>query len=244
MLERSARIDRVLDGDTVVLDDGTHVRLIGVDTPELGKRDRPAQPGAQAARDFLGKLLPAGTPVGLDFDAERTDRHGRTLAHLFLEDGGNVQQRVLAAGAGTPLTVPPNTAFLDCYRAASGAALQAGLGLWSMPQYRPTVARTLPDSARGYHVVHGSVSRRAESATSLWLELDGRIALRIERGDLTYFRGFDLVDVTGATLEARGMIYRRNGQLRMRIRHPADLLGLSPDTGTAVRAFRSEEVIR
>lgn len=233
----------MLDGDTVVLDDGRHLRLIGVDTPELGTRDRPAQPGAETARNFLGDLLPAGTPVGLDFDTERTDRHGRVLAHLFL-DGSNVQQRILALGLGTPLTVPPNIAFLDCYRDASGAALHAGLGLWGMPQYRPTAALTLPDSARGYRIVRGSVSRRAESTASIWLELDGRIALRIEHPDLPYFRGLDLVDVTGATLEARGMIYRRNGQLRMRIRHPADLLGLSPDTGTAASAPRSEEVIQ
>lgn len=228
----------------MVLDDGGHVRLIGVDTPELGKRERPAQPGAEGARDFLANLMPAGTPVQLDFDAERKDRHGRTLAHLFLDDGSNVQQRILAAGLGTPLTVPPNVGFLECYRDAAAAAMHAGAGIWGLPQYRPVAARTLPASARGYHVVRGRVSRRAESTASIWLELDGRIALRIERNDLPNFRGLDLADVTGVTLEARGMIYRRNGQLRMRIRHPADLPGLSPDTGTGIAVSRSEEIIR
>lgn len=242
--EGRARIDRVLDGDTVVLVDGGHVRLIGVDTPELGKDERPAQPGAENARDFLATLMPAGTSVQLDFDAEREDRHGRTLAHLYLDDGSNVQQRILAAGLGTPLTVPPNIGFLDCYRDAAGAAMRAGLGIWGLPQYRPVAAAALPASARGYHVVNGRISRRAESTDSIWLELDGRIALRIERDDLPYFRDFDLAGVTGAALEARGMIYRRNGQLRMRIRHPADLPGLPPDTGTATSAPRSEEVIR
>ena len=237
-------IARVLDGDTVVLADGEHVRLIGVDTPELGKRDRPAQAGAETARDFLAKLMPAGTAVRLQFDAERHDRHGRTLAHLFLEDGANVQERILAGGLGTPLTVPPNVGFLDCYRGTAAEAMAAERGLWHLPQYRPLEADALPDSTRGYRIVRGHVSRRAESTDSLWLELDGRLALRLQRADLPNFREFDLRNVAGASLEARGMIYRRNGQLRMHIRHPTDLLGLSPDAGTAPAGRGSEEILQ
>jgi endonuclease YncB( thermonuclease family) len=239
--ERSG-IERVLDGDTVILDNGVHLRLIGLDTPELGSRENPAQPGADAARDFLAQLLPPGANVFLHYDAERRDRHGRELAHVFHPRQGNVQEEILAAGLATPLTVPPNVDFLDCYRAAAAAAMDSGLGLWRLPQYRPLAAHALPDSARGYRIVRGTVSRRAESAGSLWLELDARLALRIERADLPQFRGYDLSNVTGAALEARGMIYRRNGQLRMRIRHPADLPGLPPDPGTAAAAPRSEEV--
>jgi len=234
----------VIDGDTAILDGGEHVRLIGIDTPELGDRNRPPQPGAETARDFLKNLLPPAAEVLLHFDAERRDRHGRILAHLFLPDRSNIQQRILAAGLGTPLTVPPNVDFLDCYRAAATAAMASAAGLWRLPQYLPVVAGALEDSARGYRIVRGAVSRRAESRSSLWLELDGRIALRVERSDLTWFHGFDLRNVAGAALEARGMIYRRNGQLRMRVRHPADLLGLPPDTGTAVAAPQSEEAIR
>ena len=234
----------MIDGDTVILADGKHVRLVGVDTPELGDRARPAEPGAETAREFLVKVAPTGTEVLLHYDAERRDRHGRTLAHLFLPDRTNVQERLLAAGLGTPLTVPPNLGFLDCYRRAAAGAMASKLGLWNLPQYRPVPARALEDSARGYRLVRGTVSRRAASNGSLWLELDGRIALRVERADLPGFRGLDLVNVAGAALEARGMIYRRNGQLRMRIRHPADLLGLPPETGTAAPAPQSEEVFQ
>jgi endonuclease YncB( thermonuclease family) len=239
--EKSA-IARVLDGDTVILVNGVHVRLIGVDTPELGDREKPAQPGADAARDFLAQRLPPGANVFLHYDAERRDRHGRALAHVFHPGRGNVQEEILAAGLGTPLTVPPNLDFLDCYRAAAAAAMDSGLGLWGLQQYRPLAALALPDSARGYRIVRGTVSRRAASAGTLWLELDARLALRIERADLPRFRGYDLSNVTGAALEARGMIYGRKGQLRMRIRHPADLQGLPRDSGTAAAAPRSEEV--
>jgi endonuclease YncB( thermonuclease family) len=237
-----ARLLRVLDGDTVILDDGQHVRLIGVDTPELADRERPAQPGAETAREFLLRLLPPGAAVLLHYDAERRDRHGRALAHLFLEGGDNVQARILAAGLGVPLTVPPNLGFLDCYRAAAAEARGAEQGLWALPQYRPVAAQALPDATRGYRIVRGTVSRRAESADALWLELDGRLAVRIERADLPRFRGTGVAEAAGAKLEARGMIYRRKGQLRMRVRHPADLLVLAPDTGTATAAPRSEEV--
>ena len=84
----------------------------------------------------------------------------------------------------------------------------------------------------------------AESPGSLWLELDGRLALRIEHADLHYFRGLEPQNAGGAALEAHGMIYRRNGQLRMRIRHPADLPGLPTDTGTAAAGPQSEEIFQ
>lgn len=234
----------VIDGDTIILEDHGHVRLIGVDTPELGDRSRSPQPGAEAARDHLAELLPPGADVRLHFDAERRDRHGRMLAHVFLREGGNVQARILAGGFGVPLTVPPNLGFLDCYRDMSARAMAARRGLWDLEAYQPVAAESLADSVRGYRIVRGAVSRRAESADSLWLQLDGRLALRIERTDLPYFRGFDLQRTAGLTLEARGMIYRRNGQLRMRIRHPADLLGLPADTGTAAAGPQSEEISR
>lgn len=224
----------------MVLAGGAHLRLIGLDTPELGRDRRPPQDGADAAREFLQRLLPAGSAVRIVPDAERSDAHGRRLGHLFLDDGANVQQRVLAAGLATPLTVPPNVAYLECYRAAAAAAEQAGLGLWRLPRYREVAAHGLPDGARGYHRVAGRVSRRSGSRDALWIELDRRLTLRIARTDLEFFTGRELERLTGLMLAARGMIYARHGQLRMRIRHPADLSGLPP-AAPATRAAVSTE---
>jgi micrococcal nuclease len=218
-----ARIRHVIDGDTVILSDESRLRLVGLDAPELGREGRPAEAGAETARQFLSGLLPRNTSVRLVGDAERLDRHGRRLAHLFLADGSNVQQQVLAAGLAVPLTIPPNLRFADCYAQSAAAARNAGRGLWSLPQYRPIEAALLPEGARGYHVVAGRIDRRGESRDSIWLNFGPRFAVRILRSDLARFSGLAADEVIGRAAEARGMVYRRGGQLRMRIRHPLDL---------------------
>ncbi len=85
--DRQVSIDYVIDGDTVILGDDTHLRLIGIDTPEIDHDDPGnTEPGAAMARRFLIDLLDGGTQL-LVMDNERKDRHGRLLGHLFLTDG-------------------------------------------------------------------------------------------------------------------------------------------------------------
>jgi endonuclease YncB( thermonuclease family) len=54
--------------------------------------------------------------VHLIYDTERLDRYNRTLAHLFLLDGTNIQGKILRHGLAVPLTIPPNLLFSDCYQ--------------------------------------------------------------------------------------------------------------------------------
>src|SRR5690606_24563738 len=67
-----AQVERVVDGDTLLLADQTRVRLQGIDTPETVKPDTPPQPWGQEATEFTRAFLAAG-PVRLEFDRERTD---------------------------------------------------------------------------------------------------------------------------------------------------------------------------
>ena len=87
----AARVTRVIDGDTlvVILDDGASatVRLLGIDTPELGRNGRPAEPFAEAASRFTRRLV-GGRVVRLLADprADQIDRYGRILRYVYLGD--------------------------------------------------------------------------------------------------------------------------------------------------------------
>lgn len=129
--EGTERVERVVDGDTIVLAGGERVRYIGVDTPESVKPGTPVQCFAKAASRFNARLL-EGKRVRLRYDAERRDRYGRTLAYVYREaDGLFVNAELVRRGYATTLTIPPNVAHADDFRRLAGSARRAGRGLWS-----------------------------------------------------------------------------------------------------------------
>lgn len=225
------RIDYVIDGDTVILRGREHLRLIGLDTPEINHEGGPSEPGALAARRYLVRLLAGSGPYPVIYGRERRDHYGRRLGHLFLPDGTNIQALLLRHGYATPLTIPPNVRFLDCYRAAAGTARAAGRGIWRLPRYRPVYASDLDTDARGYHIVRGRVTRIGESRSSLWINLGRGFAVRILRGDLQWFGGVPLRHLKGREVEVQGLVYRRHDELRMRVRIGADLRVLPTAAG-------------
>lgn len=132
----SARLERVIDGDTIVARVGgrdERVRYIGIDTPETVKPNTPVQCWGPQAHLLNARLLgPAGTPLALRFDRELRDRYGRLLAYVFRAgDGLFVNARLLAAGAARTLTIAPNTGDAGQLAGLQRAAQAAGRGLWS-----------------------------------------------------------------------------------------------------------------
>ena len=214
---------RIFDGDTLALGDGRRVRLLGIDTPEIGRDGEPSQPYSEEAKAFLARLAGPGTRLRLRLDRERFDRYGRLLAHVFTADGGNVQARLLDGGYATTLVVPPNEWSLDCYGAAQARARKNRTGIWDLPRYQPIPAEKLADSARGFHLVTGRVQRIGESRANLWLNLSPRMAVRIPIDDLAYFGDLDPRSLAGQRLEVRGWVQKRRGELRITVRHRAAL---------------------
>lgn len=125
------RVDRVVDGDTVIVD-GERVRLIGMDSPESVKPDSPVECYGPEAAAELQRLLPRRTAVLLEYDIERRDQYGRVLAYVWLTDPPllvNVQ--LVREGFATVATYRPNVRHLDELEAAEREARSAGRGLWS-----------------------------------------------------------------------------------------------------------------
>jgi micrococcal nuclease len=83
--EATYHVRRVIDGDTIMLADGTRVRLIGVDAPETVKPDWPLEPWGPEASEFTRRFL-AGGQARLQFEPERLDRFGRYLAYVWVGD--------------------------------------------------------------------------------------------------------------------------------------------------------------
>lgn len=88
-LRARALCTRVIDGDTVELEDGTRVRMIGIDTPETVHPDIDPEPYGEEAASFTRTLL-EGRYIELAFDAIKEDRYGRKLAYIYLFDGEQV----------------------------------------------------------------------------------------------------------------------------------------------------------
>ncbi len=222
-MDARVRIEYVIDGDTVALTSGEKLRLIGVDTPEIGYKGKASQSGAIEAREFIKGLMHRKRLYALKYGIERHDRHGRNLGHLFLEDGSNIQAMLLSQGYATPLNIPPNLYFSDCYDQQAALAMNAKLGIWKLEQYQSTAANMLTAKDSGYRIIHGRVTRVGNSASSLWLYLGQQLAIRIIHVDLKYFPGIGPEALKGRHIEARGMLYSRNKQLRLRLRHHLDL---------------------
>jgi micrococcal nuclease len=129
-----AVVERVVDGDTVIVDvDGerTRIRLLNIDTPESVDPNRPDECLGAEASAFLAELLPVGTEVRLGYDEERQDQYGRTLAAVFLGDGTLVNAEIARAGLGEAVVYGGNDRYLSAVRAAEAAATDAGVGLHS-----------------------------------------------------------------------------------------------------------------
>lgn len=125
---------RVIDGDTIVIDiEGEHktVRLIGVDTPESVHPDaaRNTDEGTIAS-EWTASLL-TDTKVYIEYDVDRTDDYGRTLAYVYLDDGITmVQNELLKNGIAKVMTILPNERYAFQFTRLEAEAQKTGAGFW------------------------------------------------------------------------------------------------------------------
>ena len=137
------RVVYVYDGDTIKLDNGERVRLIGIDTPEShdspklerdikkSKMDRQVilAMGERAATFSRNLLL--NQHVRLEMDVEPRDRYQRLLAYVYLADGTFVNEKIIREGYASPLTVPPNVRHADEFKEWFKEARENKRGLWN-----------------------------------------------------------------------------------------------------------------
>ena len=123
---RTAVVTRVIDGDTVELDNGRTVRLIGIDTPEVYGG---SECGGQQASAYMERIA-TGRRVSVHTDPTQDtyDRYGRLLAYL---DAGETDlgKAVLRAGWAEVYVYDQPFQRLAGYRKAASSAGAANRGL-------------------------------------------------------------------------------------------------------------------
>lgn len=138
-----ARVERVVDGDTVALADGRRVRLLGINTPEKG------EPLYEEAAATLRELV-QGQEVTLEFDEERKDQYDRTLAYLFKGELF-VNGELVRRGLAYCFTWAPNTAHEDDFISLQRDARAARRGLWALPAPAPEPTYVGDGRTRRFH---------------------------------------------------------------------------------------------
>lgn len=132
--EQAARVAEVIDGDTVALATGRLVRYIGMDAPEVRHREHgrwvyDPEPFGVAALEENRRLV-EGRPVRLRFDVERTDRFGRLLAYVFVDDL-MVNEQLVREGLARAHRYGRNAAMAARLEAAERDARAARRGMWA-----------------------------------------------------------------------------------------------------------------
>jgi len=130
-IERTVTVDHVIDGDTICLEGGEKVRLVGVDAEEtkLNAHARSWHPELQsmnstqyqqteyyqkamAAKNYVTQLCPSGTQIGLDVDdLTLEDKYSRTLAIVYVkenDDWMSLNAELLHMGLVVVLYIPPS----------------------------------------------------------------------------------------------------------------------------------------
>jgi len=219
-----ATVKYVHDGDTLHLTDRRKIRLIGIDTPELARKGKPAQPYAFEAKKSLQELIFANhNKIGLVFGEDKLDRYGRTLAHLFLLDGANIQAELISRGLAIAYTTPPNTRYSKCYALVENKSRELQLGFWSHDKYKTLQSDMFTADTKGFRIIRGIVKTINLKSKSIWINLENSIKVQIREKDRHYFDPGRLSCLKGKPVQIRGWIHPRKNGFYMSLRHPSAL---------------------
>jgi micrococcal nuclease len=213
------KVKTVYDGDTVELEDGRKIRFLGINTPEIQHKDKLAEAGGEEAKAWLiNKLQDAR--VRLEFDVEKTDKYGRTLAYLFTEKKEHINVSLVKAGLATISIYPPNLRYVNELIAAENEAEQDKSGIWQRPEYAAIPVGSLTEAGhQGWTRLLGKVVSIRNTSKSVYLAFSSQFEVRIERQWLSLFP--DVNDYVGKTVEVRGWLSKNRKQFSVLIRHPS-----------------------
>jgi endonuclease YncB( thermonuclease family) len=229
------RITRAIDGDTVAIEGGGEVRLVGIQAPKLalGRAGFAEWPLAPEARAQLATLA-EGRQAELRYGGARDDRHGRRLAHVFVTgDGGGtwLQGAMLEAGLARVYSFPDNRSCVAEMLALERAARIAGRGIWSDPYYalRDAAAVGQLENLDGtFQLVEGRVEAVAIVRGRVYLNFDQDFrqdfTVTIDPRDTRRFaeRGEALRNLEGETVRVRGWLATINGPM-IEATHPEQI---------------------
>jgi micrococcal nuclease len=128
------RVNRVVDGDTIYVQMGTReekIRLIGINSPEIGYSGESSECFAEEAQQYLESLVD-GKQLWLTFDITCKDGYGRWLAyvHTGLEEDNFVQRDLLQSGYGLAFPFSDTPTYNSLFASDEREAIQNQAGGW------------------------------------------------------------------------------------------------------------------
>jgi len=151
-------VREVVDGDTVVLESATQVRLVGIQAPKLalGRAGFRPWPLAEESKALL-ETLTLRKSLRLSYGGRRIDRHGRLLAHLEDAEGRWIQGEMLSAGLARVYSFADNRSRVSDMLALENKARSVAVGIWSNPYYRVRSATETPKFIDTFQIVEGRI---------------------------------------------------------------------------------------
>jgi endonuclease YncB( thermonuclease family) len=215
---------RVIDGETLALDDGSQLRLIGALAPRAS--DVGADPGTwrleESAKGEL-RAVTLGKSIAIAFGGERSDRYGRLQAHAFVVDGQAhlwIQGHLLERGLARAYADRANPACIEEMLALERSARAARRGLWAEAAYQVRRAEAVSE-LRGYRgtfqVIEGLVVRVAPSRRAIYFEFEGEaqhgLSVVVRREEIALLGAYarSITAVKGRKVRTRGWIEWRRG---------------------------------
>jgi len=223
----NAYIKYIHDGDTLHLKDGRKVRLIGINTPEVANKRKPAEAFAVIAKTALRAQFKNSKSITLLPGIEPYDRYNRLLAHGFSKDDSNIQATLLAQGYAYAIAIPPNTRFAACYLQYERQARCNKKGLWKKPQV--LTAKNLKNKNMGFALIQGELLGIKTNKKGIWLNLDNKLTVAIRADNRSLFDVKNLNKMRNKQIVIRGWLNKSKKSksnrrpFYMRIRHPAAL---------------------
>ena len=122
----TARVNQVIDGDTITIEGGYRIRYIGIDTPETYPQ---LEAFGMEARQANCELV-AGKVVHLERDVSETDKYGRLLRYVYVDDIF-VNAELVRQGLAQAKVYPPDTKYQDYLEEMEAEAREEGRGMWA-----------------------------------------------------------------------------------------------------------------
>ena len=225
--DETSHVRYIHDGDTIHLRDGRKVRLIGINTPELARDNKPAEAFAFEAKKKLTLLFEQDKSIALVLGKDKKDHYGRSLAHAFLSDGTNVQAAILEQGLASVIVIPPNTLFASCYLDIERSARCNKTGLWKNNNILQ--AKDLGRQHQGFHLIKGTVTTIKTDNKGIWLNLDNKLTIGIRTENLHLFDPEAVNKMLNQTIIVRGWLNKSNKStpFYLRVRHPLSIQSTS-----------------
>lgn len=216
------RIARVTDGDVLSLETGLRVRLVEIEAPATGYRDRVGEPWAEEARGVLAAAS-VGRLAQLWYGGLSRDGYERALAHVIARDevGGEVwlNGMMVRQGAGRVRTYTDNARRARKLLALEAEARAAKRGLWGEAHWRVRGLDDLAD-APNFAIIEGEIASVGAMAGDgeAWLSPGGIRFVVGERLGVA-----DVAIAVGKRVRLRGRIDTRDGEPKIRVTHWAQV---------------------